>query len=115
MVAVSFGVIGAALRGRSPLWRQPDFLRLWAAQSVSEVGDAITRLALCLVAISLLDATPFEVGVLGAAQFLPFVLVGLPTGAVVDRLAHKRRVLVLADVGRALCIGTVRWPTRWAR
>jgi hypothetical protein len=85
---------------RSPLWREGDFVKFWSAATVSLAGDAVTRLALPLIAIVLLDATPFEVGLLGGAQFVPFLLVGLPAGAIVDRLARKRRLLVAADYAR---------------
>jgi MFS family permease len=81
----------------SPLWHLADFLKFWGAASVSLAGSAVTLLALPLIAIGPLSATPFEVGVLGGAQFLPFLLIGLPAGAIVDRLARKRRLLVTAD------------------
>ena len=92
---------------RSPLWRHPDFLRFWAAASVSLVGDAVTRLALPLVAITLLDASPFEVGVLGAAQLGPFLLVGLPAGAIIDRIERVLRLMVFADLARAAVLLSV--------
>jgi MFS family permease len=92
---------------RSPLWREDDFVKFWAAATVSLAGDAVTRLALPLIAIVLLEATPFEVGVLGAAQFLPFLVVGLPAGAIVDRLARKRRLLIAADYARVVALLSV--------
>ena len=92
---------------RSPLWRRGDFLRFWAAASVSLTGDAVTLLALPLIAIGPLEASPFQVGLLGGAQFLPFLLVGLPAGAIVDRVARKRRVLVACDLMWALTIASV--------
>jgi MFS family permease len=92
---------------RRPLWRWPDFVRLWCASAVSHVGDAITRLALPLVAIVSLEASPLAVAALGAAQFAPFLLVGLPVGAFVDRLVRKRRVMVIADIARAVTIASV--------
>lgn len=92
---------------RSSLWRDGDFLRFWGAGSVSLVGDAVTRLALPLIAITVLDASPFEVGLVGGAQFLPFLLVGLPAGAIVDRLARKRRLLVVTDFARALTLASI--------
>lgn len=92
---------------RRPLWRWPDFARFWGAGAVSHIGDAITRLALPLVAIVPLGASPLAVAALGAAQFAPFLVVGLPVGAFVDRLVRKRRVMVLADVGRAVTIASV--------
>jgi MFS family permease len=92
---------------RSPLWRHPDFLRFWAAASVSLVGDAVTRLALPLIAITVLDATPFEVGILGAAQLGPFLLIGLPAGAIIDRIARVLQLMVFADVARAAVLLSV--------
>jgi MFS family permease len=91
---------------------EADFAKFWGAASVSLVGDAVTRLALPLIAITLLDATPFQVGLVGGAQFLPFLLIGLPAGALVDRLADRRRLLVLADFARAA--GLVSIPVAYA-
>ena len=54
------------------LWRHPEFLKFWAGQSVSVFGSAITQLALPLTAVNLLNATPAEMGLLNAAQMLPF-------------------------------------------
>jgi len=91
----------------SPLWRHADFLRFWSAASVSLIGDAVTRLALPLVAITVLDATPLEVGILGAAQLGPFLLVGLPAGAVIDRIERVLQLMVIADVARAAVLLSV--------
>jgi MFS family permease len=99
--------VTAVLTAHRPLWRWPDFVRLWSAAAVSQVGDAITRLALPLVAIVSLRASPLAVAALGAAQFAPFLLVGLPVGAFVDRLVRKRPVMVLADIARAVAIAWV--------
>jgi MFS family permease len=58
------------------------------------------------VAISVLHATTFQVGALTAVEFSPFVIFGLPAGAIVDRLP-RRPVLMTADVGRALALASV--------
>ena len=92
--------MGESLRGNR------DFARLWAGQSISQLGSQITLLALPLVAIRALRATPVEVGVLAAAETLPFLLIGLPAGVWVDRW-RRRPVLITADVGRALALATV--------
>ncbi len=92
---------------RSLLWRHTDFVRFWAAASVSLVGDAVTRLALPLVAITILDASPFEVGILGAAQLGPFLLIGLPAGAIIDRIERVLRLMIFADVARAAVLLSV--------
>ncbi len=71
------------------------------------VGDAVTRLALPLIAITVLDATPFEVGILGAAQLGPFLLVGLPAGAIIDRIGRVLQLMVFADLARAAVLVSV--------
>ena len=91
---------------RPTLWHHRDFLKLWAGQSVSRLGSQVSLLALPLIAITVLKATTFEVGLLSAAEFAPFLLVGLPAGVLVDRLA-KRPVLIAADIGRLVAIASV--------
>jgi MFS family permease len=88
------------------LWRHGDFMKLWAGQTISQIGSQVTFLALPLAAILLFGATPFEVGVLGTLQFLPFLLLGLPIGVWVDRLRRKP-VLVIADMGRFVVLGSI--------
>jgi MFS family permease len=88
------------------LWRHGDFMKLWAGQTISQIGSQVTFLALPLAAILLFGATPFEVGVLGTLQFLPFLLLGLPIGVWVDRLRRKP-VLVIADIGRFVVLGSI--------
>jgi MFS family permease len=93
-------------RTPSSLWRHPDFLKLWAADSVSQLGSQVTLLALPIVAITVLKATTFQVGLLSAAEMTPFLLVGLPAGAIVDRL-RRRPVLIAGDLGRALALASI--------
>jgi MFS family permease len=88
------------------IFRRRDFRQLWCAETVSQVGSQVSLLALPLVAISILHATTFQVGALTAVEFSPFVLFGLPAGAIVDRLP-RRPVLMSADVGRALALASV--------
>jgi MFS family permease len=88
------------------LWRHVDFMKLWSAETVSQLGTQVTILALPLTAVLVLHATPFEVGLLGTAEFLPFLMIGLPAGVWVDRL-RRRPILILGDLGRALALGSV--------
>ncbi len=92
-------------RGRS-LWRHGDFMKLWTAQSISLLGSQVTVLALPLTAVILLRATPFQVGLLATSQYLPFLVVGLPAGAWVDRM-RRRPILITSDIARALILGTI--------
>jgi Na+/melibiose symporter-like transporter len=96
----------ARVLGYAGLLREPAFRRLWVAQSISQVGSQVTVLALPLVAILVLGASPFEVALLGAVEFLPFLLFTLPAGAWVDRLA-KQSVMVVADLGRMVILGAI--------
>lgn len=86
--------------------RDPDFRRLWLGETVSLLGTQVTTLALPLTAILVLDAGPGELGLLGVAAFLPFLVFGLPAGAWVDR-RRRHGILVAANLGRALLIGLV--------
>jgi MFS family permease len=88
------------------LWRHRDFLLLWSGQSVSELGSGVTQLALPLTAVLVLKATAFQVGLLTAAQYASFALITLPAGAIVDRIA-KRRLLMVCDAARVIIIGSV--------
>jgi MFS family permease len=88
------------------LWRHRDFLLLWSGQSVSELGSAVTLLAVPLVAVVVLHASTFGVGLLSAAETAPFLIIALPAGLVVDRLA-KRRLMLGCDLARMVAIGSV--------
>jgi len=98
--------VRARLVGYLGLLRQPDFRRLWLAQTISQFGTQVTVLALPLVAILVLEASPFEVALLGALEFLPFLFFTLPAGVWVDRLS-RRRILLAADLGRAGVLAVV--------
>src|ERR687890_1149021 len=82
------------------LWRHADFRRLWVAQSASLFGSEITALALPLMAVLLLNASPVQMGLLAAAGTAPFLLCSLPAGVWIDR-RQRRPVLIAADVARA--------------
>jgi MFS family permease len=91
---------------RSPftgLWRHPDFLKLWGAQTISTVGTQVTFIALPLTAILVLEASTFQVAALAAMDTLPFLLFALPAGIWIDRL-RRRPLMVIADFGRAAAL-----------
>ncbi|WP_327365180.1 MFS transporter [Streptomyces sp. NBC_01217] len=82
------------------LWRDRRFRRFWAGQSVSQFGDRITELALPLIAVSALNATANQVAWLTALIWTPNLL-AIFLGAWVDHQAHKRRLMILADLVRS--------------
>jgi predicted MFS family arabinose efflux permease len=79
---------------------------LWFSQSVSRFGDQFTALAIPVLAAYSLGAGPVEMGYIGAAGTVPFLLFGLLVGVWLDRML-RRPVLVLADVLRGLVIGAI--------
>jgi MFS family permease len=88
---------------KSGLWRHPDFLKLWSAETISQFGTQISLLAIPFVAVVVLDATTFEVAALGVVDFLPFMIFTLPAGVWVDRL-RRRPILIAGDFGRAVLL-----------
>jgi MFS family permease len=88
------------------LWRHRNFLLLWSGQTVSEMGSAVTQLALPLTAVVVLRASTLQVGLLTSAATAAFALIALPAGALVDRWA-KRRLMIWCDMARMLIIGSV--------
>jgi MFS family permease len=88
------------------LWHNPDFVRFWAADTISVFGSLVTRAALPFTAILALDAGALEVALLAVADLLPAFLVALPVGAIVDRL-HRRPILIAADIGRAVLLASI--------
>jgi MFS family permease len=93
-------------RPGSSLWRHRDFMRLWSAETISQLGTQVTMLALPLTAILILSASPFEVGALSSAEFAPFLIVGLPAGVWVDRM-RRRPILIVGDLGRAAILASI--------
>lgn len=96
--------------GRTSLLRHRDFMLLWTGQTISEVGSVITPFALPFLAVTALNASNFQVGLLTALGSLAFLLVALPAGVVVDRVA-RHRLMMWCDVLRAAVVATV--PVAW--
>jgi MFS family permease len=102
--------MATATAPRPSLFRNRDFTKLWSAATISLFGTAISLIAIPVIAVLLLGATPFEVALLGTVEFLPFLLFTLPAGVWVDRLPRKR-ILVVGDFGRALMLVSI--PIAW--
>ncbi|MFJ7215150.1 MFS transporter [Amycolatopsis sp. NPDC098790] len=91
---------------RGGLWRHRDFRLLWAGETTSKLGSNVTTVALPLVAVLVTHAGPFTVGVLAAASWVPWLLLGLPAGAWIDRLP-RRPVLLACDLVSAAALVSV--------
>ncbi|MEV5947721.1 MFS transporter [Streptomyces sp. NPDC051993] len=106
-MAVTKDLRGAGSETDGPtLWRQRDFLLLWSGQTVSEMGSAVTQVALPLLAVVVLQASAFQVGLLTAATTAAFALIALPAGVLVDR-GSKRSIMIVCNILRLLIIGSV--------
>jgi predicted MFS family arabinose efflux permease len=81
---------------RGGLLRQRDFRLFWTGESLSEVGNSVAVFAVPLVAVDTLHASTFIVTLLTATVWLPWVIIGVPAGAWVDRLP-LRRVMLASD------------------
>ncbi|MCG8365470.1 MAG: MFS transporter [Pseudanabaenales cyanobacterium] len=88
------------------LWRNGDFCKFWAAQTISVGGSGMTQVALPLTAVLILQASPAQMGLLGALEFVPFILVSLFAGVWIDRLP-RRPILMGTNIGRALLLGSI--------
>lgn len=84
-----------------------EFRRVFAADSISLIGDQITLIALPLAAVLVLDAGAAEMGYLTAAGLLPYLFFSLHAGAWVDRSGVRRRKMIGSDLGRALVVASV--------
>jgi len=92
-------------RSRS-LFRHPDFVKLWSAETISQFGTQVTLLALPIIAATTLNVTPFEFGLLSTIEFLPFIFLSLPAGVWVDRL-RRRPILIVGDLIRAAALVSI--------
>ncbi|MEV4328079.1 MFS transporter [Microbispora rosea] len=86
------------------------FWRWWAAGTTSAVGSAVGAVALPLTALTVLDASAFQMGMIAAAGYVAWIVIGLPAGVVVQRLP-MRRVQVGADLVRAAAVVSI--PLAW--
>lgn len=91
-------------RGR--LWSHRDFKRLWFSDTVSQLGNQFTTLALPIMAVLQLRASAFEMGLLLAVQTIPFPILGLFVGVWADRL-RKRPIMVICNLGRMATLASL--------
>ncbi|MFI7596868.1 MFS transporter [Actinoplanes sp. NPDC049681] len=86
------------------------FWRWWSAGTTSGIGTAVGGVALPLTALAVLDATPFEMGLIAAARYAAWIVIGLPAGVIVQRLP-LRGTQVGADLARAAAVASI--PLAW--
>ncbi|MBA3822269.1 MAG: MFS transporter [Ktedonobacterales bacterium] len=97
--------------GRShSLWQNAAFCRLWAGETISLFGTEITVIALPFTAILALQATAFEIGLLDALAWLPYLLFSLAFGVWVDQ-RRRRPLIVWTNLARAGLLAMI--PLAW--
>jgi predicted MFS family arabinose efflux permease len=96
---------------RGGLLRQRNFRLFWAGESISEVGNSVTVVVIPLIAIDVLHTSTFIVTLLTAMVWLPWVIIGIPAGAWVDRLPPRPVMLACDAVSAAvyLSVPVVAW------
>lgn len=95
---------------RRDVFRHPGFARFWIAETVSEFGNYITTLALQVLVVLTLNGSAADVGFLNASRWLPYLVLGLVVGALVDR-RRRQPILVVTDLGRGFLLGAI--PLLW--
>lgn len=90
---------------RPPVWRQRNYLLLWSAQLVSNLGAYATGIIYPLLVLAMTQS-PTIVGLVSALRIVPYLLLSLPVGALIDRW-NRRRVMLVCDVGRAIAVGSL--------
>ncbi|MGB3329160.1 MAG: MFS transporter, partial [Thermomicrobiales bacterium] len=86
------------------------FARYWLAAAISSFGTAVTGVAMPVLVVQGLGASPVEVGIVNAAQLAPYAALGLIAGVYTDRWRRKP-ILVGASIGRAAALGVI--PILW--
>lgn len=90
--------------------REPTFAKYWTAATISSLGTAATTVALPVLVVRQLSASNFEVGLVNAAQLVPYLVLGLLAGVFIDRW-RRRPLLILTSVGRATLLALI--PAFW--
>jgi MFS family permease len=88
-----------------PLSRNRNFVLLWVGQALSTLGAQASSIAFPLLALALTHS-PAKAGLVGFANILPFPLLMLPAGVLVDRW-NRKALMIVCDLGRALAMGSL--------
>ncbi len=84
------------------LWHNRDYLLLWSGQIISSLGTQLSQLAFPLLILAL-TKSPAQAGIVGTLRALPYIVLSLPAGALVDRW-NRKKIMIYCDTGRALCM-----------
>ena len=95
--------------GNRSLWRNRDFLLLWGGQGVSVLGTKVSSLALPLLVLETTHSAA-QAGLITSARMIPYLVFGLPAGALMDRW-NRKTTMIVCDVARCIALGSV--PLAW--
>ncbi|WP_248581690.1 MFS transporter [Nocardioides sp. InS609-2] len=95
----------AEARIATSVWRNRDFRLIWGGQTASDFGTGLTMLAYPLLMLALTHS-PTQAGALSAVCTLPYLLLGLPAGALADRW-NRKRVMIICDLCRAVTVFSI--------
>src|SRR5713226_4543001 len=84
------------------LWHNRNFLLLWSGELISSIGTGVSYLAFPLLTLAL-SGSPAQAGFVAALNQVPYFLLSLPAGVLVDRWERKR-VMLVCEAGRALSL-----------
>ncbi|MCC5576551.1 MFS transporter [Microtetraspora sp. AC03309] len=97
--------MSVAGRQTPSLWRNKDFLALWGGQIVSTLGTRISATALPLLVLAM-TGSPANAGLVGAAGSLPYLLIFLPAGTLVDRW-NRRRIMLVSQITACVALASI--------
>ncbi|WP_327115188.1 MFS transporter [Nocardia sp. NBC_01730] len=84
----------------------PDFYRLWASFTISQIGSALGTGALPLVAIVVLDASDLQVSLMAALSGIASAAIALPLGSFIE-FRRKRPIMIQADLASFVALSSV--------
>ena len=96
---------GAVTRSGEVL-RLPAFALFWSAATIRMFGTTMAGVAIQVLIVTVLNATPVQISILSALSVVPYLFLGLIVGALMDRW-RRQRTLVITSVGRAIALGSI--------
>jgi predicted MFS family arabinose efflux permease len=87
------------------LWRNRDFQLLWVGQAASSLGSRASTIAYPLLVLAL-TGSPADAGIVGFAATIPYLVLQLPAGVLVDRI-DRRHAMLACDAGRLVVLAGV--------
>ncbi|SDG59989.1 MFS transporter [Microbacterium sp. 77mftsu3.1] len=100
------GPPGSSGEGRTEVLRIPAFRLFWTATTIRGFGSAIASVAFQVLIVTVVAATPAQIGILNALGVAPYLFLGFIIGALMDRW-NRQRTLVLTSIGRAVVFALI--------